>query len=300
MMPELVVLGNLAVDDIVYPDGQTRMGQPGGAAIYVALGASLWDLGVGLVSRVGSEYPRSMLDALSDRGIDLKGIREISGPGLRTWLLYEGELRRVIHRLDCATHAEASPVATDIPIEWNPRAIHIAPMPIDLQSTLVAMLAKREDLVLSADPYELLTESSLDSWVRLTSRLDHFFVSEDEIVDGGWREDPDRIASRLASQRLQSLFYKRGSRGGTVVAQTSDARFDWRGRAESIVDTTGAGDAFAGGTLAGLLAGEPAEIAVRRGVVSASFALAGQGCEALLAATADSAELRLGEWCENP
>jgi sugar/nucleoside kinase (ribokinase family) len=296
MMPKLVVLGNLAVDDIVYPDGQTRMGQPGGAALYVALGANLWEPSVGLVSRVGSAYPRSMLEALSQRGIDLDGVREIEGPGLRTWLLYEGELRRVIHRLDCATHDEASPVATDIPVEWDPRAIHLAPMPIDLQSTLVDRLAHRPDLILSADPYELLTESTLGRWAGITSLLDHFFVSEDEVVEGRWREDPTLIVSELRSGRLRNLFYKQGSRGGIVFDKTSENRFDWSSRAESIVDSTGAGDAFAGGTLTGLLDGEPADIALRRGIVSASFALAGQGSEALMAATADTAEIRLREW----
>jgi sugar/nucleoside kinase (ribokinase family) len=169
-------------------------------------------------------------------------------------------------------------------------------MPIDLQSTLVDRLAHRPDLILSADPSELLTESTLGRWAGITSLLDHFFVSEDEVVEGRWREDPTLIVSELRSGRLRNLFYKQGSRGGIVFDKTSENRFDWSSRAESIVDSTGAGDAFAGGTLTGLLDGEPADIALRRGIVSASFALAGQGSEALMAATADTAEIRLREW----
>jgi len=43
VIPDLVVLGNLLVDDMVFPDGRTRMAEPGGATLYAALGASLWD-----------------------------------------------------------------------------------------------------------------------------------------------------------------------------------------------------------------------------------------------------------------
>ena len=42
MSPDLVVLGNLLVDDMVFPDGRTRKAEPGGATLYAALGASLW------------------------------------------------------------------------------------------------------------------------------------------------------------------------------------------------------------------------------------------------------------------
>ena len=40
MIPSIVLLGNLLVDDLVFPDGTTRMGQAGGALLYDALGAT--------------------------------------------------------------------------------------------------------------------------------------------------------------------------------------------------------------------------------------------------------------------
>ena len=41
MTPSLVLLGNLLVDDIVFPDGSTRMGQPGGAKLYAVRDVAL-------------------------------------------------------------------------------------------------------------------------------------------------------------------------------------------------------------------------------------------------------------------
>ena len=74
MIPDLVVLGNLLVDDMVFPDGRTRMAEPGGATLYAALGASLWGLSAGVASVRGDDYPASALDALTARGVDLSGV----------------------------------------------------------------------------------------------------------------------------------------------------------------------------------------------------------------------------------
>jgi 2-dehydro-3-deoxygluconokinase len=71
---------------------------------------------------------------------------------------------------------------------------------------------------------------------------------------------------------------------------------EWPARAARVVDPTGAGDAFASGVLAGLLRGDDLPRALRRGVVSASFALEEWGCAGLLRATPAQAEARLAEW----
>ena len=66
MTPDLVLLGNLLVDDIVYADGSSRMGQAGGAMLYSSLAAVLWDMPTGCVSVQGDDYPESMRAALRD------------------------------------------------------------------------------------------------------------------------------------------------------------------------------------------------------------------------------------------
>ena len=95
------------------------MGQPGGAIVYGALGAAMWGTRVGCVSLAGTDYPVGMLDALEERGADLTGVHRLRGPGVRTWLLYEGHLRRLIHRLGCPTHEEVSPGPEHIPSAWT-------------------------------------------------------------------------------------------------------------------------------------------------------------------------------------
>ena len=87
--PDLVVLGNFLVDDIVLDDGTTLMAEPGGAMLYMSVAASLWGARVGVVSVVGTDYPRAALEGLKARGVDLAGVRDYGKPGVRSWLLYE-------------------------------------------------------------------------------------------------------------------------------------------------------------------------------------------------------------------
>ena len=103
MTPLIVLLGNLPVDDVVLADGTTRMGQPGGA-----LFTARW------APPCGGRAPdwsasRAMTtcgapQAVQQRGVDLSGVHHLGRPGVRTWLLYEGSVRRLIHRLGCPTH----------------------------------------------------------------------------------------------------------------------------------------------------------------------------------------------------
>jgi ribokinase len=74
------------------------------------------------------------------------------------------------------------------------------------------------------------------------------------------------------------------------------AALPWPAPAVRVLDPTGAGDAFAGGFMAGLAGGDEVRGALARGVVSASFALEDYGAAALLAATPAEAEQRLTAW----
>jgi len=294
--PDLVVLGNLLVDDMVFPDGRTRMSEPGGAILYAALGAALWGLNTGLVSWRGRDYPAWALESLAARGIDLGGIHDLGRPGLRTWLLYEGTRRQVVHRLDRPSHAEVSPAADRIPAPWmEARAFHLAPMPFPVQSALVDSLSARQGAFLSLDPFELLRPETLPAFREVLKRVDAFFLSEDEMELEGAREDPRPALRSLRGGRLAYVVFKRGPRGGLLYDVREDRFVDWAARGEA-VDPTGAGDAFAAGLIAGWLKGESLTRVLGRGVVAASFAIADWGPTGLLAATPDRARERLEEW----
>ena len=296
MTPDLVCLGNLIVDDLVFADGRTRMGEAGGAMLYSALAARLWNVKVGIVSPLGSDYPRAALAALEHHGIDLSGLRALDGPGLRAWLLYEPDGRRVLHHLRAATHAAATPSFEDLPKSHHAaRIFHLTPSPRASQQALAGPLARIEGRIVALDPHDPIRDDSLDAWRAVLANVDVLFASEEELTLPGAVDDPEHALARLGSSRLRTLVVKRGERGG-VVFDAREGRLEWGPQATTVVDPTGAGDAFAGGFLAGRLEGEDLESCVEQGVVSASFAIEEWGAAGLLGATPAAAKLRQQDW----
>jgi ribokinase len=294
-------LGNLLVDDIVLQDGTTLMGEPGGAVLHVALAASLWGTRVGLVSIAGDDYSQAMLQELIKRGVDLQGVRSLGRGGGRAWLLHEAGVRRVIHHLDCPTHAEISPVIGDIPGDYAAaRAFHLAPMPIARQQDLAAGIAARTHAsasraapFVSLDPYELLRDDNLFQWPRVLEHIDAFFPSEDEVRLSG---DAELALRQVAGERLRYVALKRGVRGGQLLDLRTGHAPEWTAQARQTVDVTGAGDAFVGGFLSGFLACGDTQRGIEKGIVAASFAIEDWGARGLLNATPEQAHARRQEW----
>jgi sugar/nucleoside kinase (ribokinase family) len=297
VIPSIVLLGNLLVDDVVFEDGTTRMGQPGGALLYGALGATVWESRPGLVSVLGDDYPAQVLEKLQQRDVDLAGVHPLGRPGVRTWLLYEGHVRRLIHRLGCPTHEEVSPRPAHIPSEWSTaRAFHLAPMPFDVQRALLAALRDNRRAFISIDPHLAVTEETLPEWRDALANADVFLPGEDELLLDGAHANPHEALRRLVNGRLRFVVFKRGAKGGILYDAHDERFYRWDARVASLVDQTGAGDAFGVGLVLAHLEGLPIDACLHRAVVTASFAIAGWGPDALLAATRADADARLRQW----
>lgn len=295
LKPELVVLGNLLVDDLVFPDGRTRMAQAGGAVLYGSLAAALWSDSIGVVSLQGEDYPEEMLRAIAQRGVDLSGVQSLSRPGVRTWLLYEGRVRRVIHRLGGPTHEQVSPTPSQVPAAYfGARAFHLAPMPLEVQRGLLASFAR--DAFVSADPYALITEETLPLWRDTLSHADAFFPSEDELLLEQAQTDPVAALPRLVSGKLRFVVYKRGLKGGLLYDAREQCFHSWTARTNGVIDPTGAGDSFAMGFITAHLAGLSVPECLERAIVTASFAIEAWGPNGLLEATCAVAEARMQAW----
>jgi sugar/nucleoside kinase (ribokinase family) len=295
--PDLVCLGNLITDDIVFADGRMQMGVAGGAVVYAALGARLWGPQVGVVGVAGSDYSYQMLEGLARRGVGVAGIRREPRPGLRAWLLYEPGGRQLVHRLDAPPHAVFSPTLADLPDDYaRARAFHLSPMPLASQEALAEGLARMGAAFVSVDPHEPLTAESLPRWKRVLARVDAFLASEQEVRLAGLDEDPLATLAPLAGGRLRFVALKRGASGGVLCDLAERRVIEWPRSAVTVLDPTGAGDAFGGGFVAGWLATSDTEAALERGWVSAGLALENWGAQGFMGVTPEMAEERRRDW----
>jgi ribokinase len=134
-----------------------------------------------------------------------------------------------------------------------------------------------------------MSAADLDTFL---TQCDVFLPSEAEIRVLAPGEEVLPALSRLAHQGRAIVVGKLGSRGSVVVAPDHEP-IEVPPYPVSAPDPTGAGDAYAGGFMAGFAAtGDPA-VAACCATVSASFAVEDFGPYRLLAATAAEARKRL-------
>jgi ribokinase len=282
-MVDLVTTGYLTLDDLVLCDDRVLRDILGGGALFAAAGARVWDAAVGIHACSGADYPERSLRQIVAAGIDLRGVTVGPERSLRLWLLEEGELRKQqLPKLTAANVAELDAHRGDIPAAYlQARGFHVAPSLPTTQRDVVAMLrARAPGAVISVD---IWTESFFDPAPyrdpSFLAGIDAFLPSDKEVETLWGRGDPARIARDLAAAGPRTVAIKRGSRGSLVYDRDDDTLWEIPPVPVTPVDTTGAGDAYCGGFLAGLLeTGCPREAGLR-GTVSASFAIQHYGVQ---------------------
>lgn len=299
---DLVIAGNITLDDTIVPGGNSVENAPGGDALYAAIGAHLWGVRVGMFSRVGEDYPQAHLDELQRMGIDTAGIRRCTGSTVHYRILYENaNVRQFIHLTPPARLTELSPEAADLPETYQGAlAYHVAAMPTLLQAALVASFIQQSAMV-ALDPYEEDVADCLDSFLKMLHQHVAFFPSELEMgliaeaLGEAKRWHAHRVAAAWLCQQGCSLVSIKLGASGSLTRSTQDGRcYRLPVFPAHIVDPTGAGDAFCGGFLAGLIRYGSPVLAAACGTVSASLIIEGFGAMHALQSGKQEREQRLG------
>lgn len=286
--PDVVVVGNLTIDDVVHSNGETHMASPGGNTIHAATAAALWGKRVGTVARLGSDFPRSALERLEASGLDLTGLRPIEGPTVRNWVIYEADGRRDwIYRTPRGRRFEVAPQPEDTPAGWTtPPVVHVAAMPFHAAVLIVdSFRASAGPPLITLDTHEEWTdEAARDEIIALACRVDVFVPSHGELAAIVGYDDPRRAAEQLLDAGVPAIVVKCGENGAVIASRgPGEKRLTCIPALQvPVIDMTGAGDAFCGGLAAGLAMGEELVSAARRGAASAGAAIGASGSLRLL------------------
>jgi len=347
--PALIVLGQITIDDVVPAAPGPWRRQIGGSSLYAAAGARLWmdAADVGVVARLGSDYPFDVEGLLGRAGFEHISVRHVPEPHLVEWLIYEPDgSRRSLPRnpelLEIGAEGtrewsgyrdkllSIAPIAAEIPGGWLPaRALHLCPQAGRRQPESLAALRGRVDWI-SVDPSPHTTRGASIAAIATQLRgATAFLPSTNEIQpllaaaaaesvvwalhragfaevllkrgaqptllasdgkSGGTRESGGTRGdtsggTRGDTRRATRADTRGGTRGGTGDGGDADAVRLVPSRPTTVVDPTGAGDAFCGAYAACRLRGfEPFE-AARRAVATAALVVACSGVEAALALT---------------
>ena len=293
---DVVTVGWLTRDDIVLMDGTCRRDVIGGGALYSAIGAQIWGSQVGIHSITGQPFLEAVRAEIDARGIDTAGIVAIPGNVLQLWLLHESETaKQQVPKLGSSAADEMDRGRCPLPAAYTgARGFHIAPQTPAGSIDSVRRLGR-----LSGRPpgrpvvtLDLLSDEFIDrrlyADLAFLDGVTAFLPSEAE-VDRIW-SPPDLPAwvQETATTRGCHVGVKLGAQGSLICdAQTGDLTHVLAYPAD-VIDTTGAGDAYCGGFLVGLLDGRSLAGCAAMGTVSASYVI--EACGALQTRLPDRAE----------
>jgi ribokinase len=280
----VVVVGNLTIDDVVLPTGDTKMATLGGNSVHAATAVITAGATAALVARRGDDFPPGALAALARAGVDLSGLVEITGPTVRNWVVYEQDGRR--HWL-YRTPAERSEQVAPEPADLSPAllaaaaVVHVAAMPLRHAERIVAHVRDQAPgVVITLDTHESWDSGVAGRVLALAASVDVFVPSREELAELVGADDPERALRALAGAGVGVAVLKAAAAGAYVLA---DGRITHvPALATTPVDSTGAGDAFCGGLAAGLARGLSLVESAGLGAAVAGTAITASGSLRLL------------------
>ena len=307
-MVKYVTVGNLTIDEILLPDGSRGSRQCGGNCLYAAVGARIWSDSVGIVSLAGTDFPREWLDRVRAAGIDIQGISDLLQPhGMRAGFVYDAEGERTTLEDGAVGRGEYekypheweewrlhTPSADQFPPAYADAAgLHFAPTPVRAQEALVGALGRPGRRLTLDSPWWDSEAGRYEPHRELLASLDALLPSMAEVrVFFRAPLDPVDAARALGQLGPAAVVVKVGVQGSLVYNPKTDAVAHIPAYRCRAIDPTGAGDAFCGGFLVGLVeTGDPVE-AARYGTVSASFVIEGFSSLHALHVTRREAEAR--------
>ncbi|GAB3486970.1 ribokinase [Amycolatopsis cihanbeyliensis] len=281
--PEVLVVGSANADLVVAAErrpagGETVLGGdteilPGGKGANTAVAAARLGARVGLLAAVGEDgNGRVLLDSLRESGVYTDLVHLVDRPTGAAYITVtpDGENSILV-----SPGANNTLRPADVDTALPGAGIMVASMEIPLPTVEHAVLAAAEAgirPILNLSPVAKVSE-------RVLRVLDVLLVNEHEgawlLASGFGKADAD--PRRLLELGPRAAVVTRGARGALVLEDDGVTGVD--SPEVEAVDTTGAGDAFAGALAATLVAGASLADAARRAVRVAAVSVTRHGAQ---------------------
>ena len=249
-MSKLLIVGTVAFDAIETPFGKTDK-ILGGAATYIGLAASHFNLDSAVISVVGGDFPKKHLNLLKNKNIDVSGIEIVKDGKTFFW---SGKYHNDMNSRDTLSTelnvlADFNPVVpetykdADIVMLGN---LH----PIVQLSVLNQMESKPKLTIL--DTMNFWMDNTLEDLLKVIEKVDVITINDEEARQLTGEYSLRKAAKKIHSMGPKYVVIKKGEHGALIFSG-SQVFYAPALPLEEVFDPTGAGDTFAGG-FAGFLA----------------------------------------------
>lgn len=289
----LLVTGSIGIDTVETPQGKAD-NVLGGSAVYFSLAASLFTP-VRMVGVVGEDFDSSLFKPLETRRIDTSGVETRAGSRTFRWHgKYVGAMNAA-ETVDVRLNVLAEKGATIPPAFLKSSFVFLANTHPTLQREAAEQFPKAKLIV--CDTMDLWIETQQAELRRTLGVVHGIVLNEGEARLLTQKTNLVTAGREILKLGPRFVIIKKGEHGSLLVS-TDDVFLMAPYPTEKVVDPTGCGDSFAGGTM-GYLAqvGRCDRAALRsamaRGSVVGSMVLESFSVDALARMTAEDVEHRL-------
>src|SRR5699024_3844892 len=243
-MSKLVIVGTVAFDAIQTPFGKTDR-ILGGAATYIGLSASLFNLNSAIISIVGGDFPNEYLDLLKDKGMNLEGLQIIKEGKTFFWSgKYHNDMNtRDTLVTDLNVLADFNPI---VPEEYKDTEVlmlgNLHPL---VQQAVIDQIPKRPKLVV-LDTMNFWMDNALDDLLKVISKVDVITINDEEARQLTGEYSLVTAAQKIKEMGPEYVVIKKGE-NGALLFHKGEVFFAPALPLKEVFDPTGAGDTFAGG-----------------------------------------------------
>jgi len=298
---ELVTVGHVLSETIVFADGSRKGPVLGGPPAYCGVVAAKLGTRTGIVTKVSKDTPSSLLAPLQEAKVDLSGVDSLSDVTTTNELLYATDGTKELKYL------KQAPVIRfqSIPSEYHvARLFHVCPLDYEVPLETVRQLrqlgkalsvdlggyggahVRRETNAVKKFPPSVLREFIGSFDIVKASDEDARLMFEDETLS-----DEQRV-QQFVNWGAGVGILTRGAKGSLVF--TKEKRYRLPAFLGNVVNVTGGGDSFMGGFLTDYLrTGDPCSAAVFASAVALCVIERTGGVSASRMPSAEEARMRI-------
>ncbi|PKB16917.1 PfkB family carbohydrate kinase [Flavobacterium sp. 5] len=243
-MNKLLIVGTVAFDAIETPFGKTNK-ILGGAATYIGISASFFNVKSAIVSVVGDDFPQEYLDLLTDRNIDISGIEVVKGGKTFFWSgLYHNDLNsRDTLVTELNVLADFQP---KVPQDYkNAEIVMLGNLHPLVQSSVLDQMETKPKLVV-LDTMNFWMDCALPELLDIIKRVDVITINDEEARQLSGEYSLVKAAAKIHEMGPKYVVIKKGEHGA-LLFHGKEIFFAPALPLEEVFDPTGAGDTFAGG-----------------------------------------------------
>ncbi|MCD6318799.1 carbohydrate kinase family protein [Candidatus Aerophobetes bacterium] len=259
----------------VKKNGRLLKKSGGGSAANTVYAMAKMGFSCGFIGKVGKDKEgKVLLKELKEVGVDTTKIKQEGKSGICLILLDKKGERSIFISPNINDTLRDNEV--DIDYINKAKFLHMTSFLGEISFATQKRIAKEAKVPLSFDPGEPHATKGLKKLMPILKRSFILFPTEKEveILTG---KDYKNGAKELLGYGAKIVVCTRGEKGSYIISQ--EGEWEIPARKEKVVDTTGAGDVYAAGFLAGLLKGASLPLCGRLATKSAAQSIKGYGKE---------------------